>query len=59
VGHYGDGEVALQARTPGGEWKVVAMGFSNFVVSTPDLSVEYRFKSVGIGNQSVHVYMGP
>jgi len=54
----GIGRIEFQVEGKGGKWIKLADGISAFTVSTPDTSLNYRFKATGVVG-TAHVYMGP
>ena len=54
----GPGTVYLEVKNPSGNWVIVTSMTGAFSITTPDDTLEYRFRPVGVDNQAA-VYMGP
>ena len=53
-----EGSIWLQMKSSSGDWVSVAPISGAMTACTPDSSVSYRFKAVGI-KENVRVYFGP
>jgi len=54
----GVGRIDFEVEGKGGKWIKLASGIAAFSVSTPDSSLNYRFKAVGVVGTAT-VYFGP
>ena len=54
----GRGQVYLECQVAGGQWVGVSHQIGAFNINTPDNTIIYRFRPVGV-EEDVRVYLGP
>ena len=52
------GQIVLECRVSGGEWKAISNVRGVMSMATPDSNIEYRFRAINVPD-SVRVYLGP